>query len=172
MALPLRAIKFVFKSIVMKPNIGLSDHSTQEVANLLNALLADEFLLYAKTRNYHWNVEGPNFHDLHKLFEGQYEELDEIIDDTAERVRQIGHYALGSLDAFLKYAHLTEGQQASSAAEMIQSLLDDHETLIRELRNSIVIAGEQHKDAGTADFFTRILESHEKTAWMLRATGK
>jgi len=153
----------------MKPNIGIADSHMLEVAKLLNVLLADEFVLYAKTRNYHWNVTAPNFMELHKFFEAQYEELDEIMDSVAERIRQIGHYALGSLQSFAKETRLTEGQDETTASKMIASLLDDHETIIRQVRNEIDVVGNDHKDAGTADFLTGILKDHEKMAWMLRA---
>ena len=73
----------------MKPNIGLSDKEREGVVEILNTLLSDEYVLYTKTRNYHWNVVGPQFNDLHKFFESQYEALNEVIDDVAERA-QIG----------------------------------------------------------------------------------
>src|SRR5271166_420719 len=110
----------------MKTNIGIAHDHLQGIAELLNVLLADEFTLYAKTRNYHWNVAGPSFSEMHKFFEGQYEELDEIMDEVAERVRMLGHYSLGTLDAFLKTTRLTEGQDESNTKKMVQNLLDDH----------------------------------------------
>ena len=153
----------------MKPNIGIADNHLSEVSNLLNVLLADEFVLYAKTRNYHWNVTGPHFSDLHKFFEGQYEEIDEIMDSVAERARMLGHFAIGSLNQFSKSTRLTEGQDAGNDKKMIQNLLDDHETIIRELRNDVNEVNDKYKDAGTADFLTGIMEDHEKMAWVLRA---
>jgi len=153
----------------MKPNIGIADNHLSEVSNLLNVLLADEFVLYAKTRNYHWNVTGPHFSDLHKFFEGQYEEIDEILDSVAERARMLGHFAIGSLNQFSKSTRLTEGQDAGNDKKMIQNLLDDHETIIRELRNDVNEVNDKYKDAGTADFLTGIMEDHEKMAWVLRA---
>ncbi len=153
----------------MKPNIGIADEHALEVAKLLNVLLADEFTLYAKTRNYHWNVTAPNFLELHKFFEGQYEALDEIMDSVAEHIRYIGHYALGSVLSFAKATRLTEGQDESTATKMIASLLDDHETIIRQVRNEINLVGDTYKDLGTADFLTGVLKDHEKMAWMLRS---
>lgn len=153
----------------MKPNIGINTKNLLETSKLLNTLLADEFTLYAKTRNYHWNVTGPGFSELHKFFEAQYEQLDEMMDEVAERVRMLGHYSLGSLGAFVKTTRLTEGQDESTADKMIQNLLDDHETIIRQVRNDIDLVNEKYKDAGTADFLTGIMESHEKMAWMLRS---
>ena len=106
---------------------------------------------------------------MHKFFEGQYEQLDEQMDEVAERVRMLGHYSLGSLNAFAKATRLTEGQDETSSSKMVQNLLDDHETIIRQVRNDIDVITDKYKDAGTADFLTGIMESHEKMAWMLRA---
>src|SRR5258708_40347917 len=92
----------------MKANIGLTDAHAQEIALVLNKILADEQVLYAKTRNYHWNYEGDNFMEMHKFFEGQYEELANIIDEVAERVRKIGHYAEGRLKEYLGLTQLLE----------------------------------------------------------------
>src|SRR6476646_1882185 len=98
----------------MKPSIGIADKNLKSVATLLNTLLADEVILYIKTRQAHWNYEGDNFMEMHKFFEGQYEQLDEIMDDVAERVRQLGHYAAGSLKDYVTLARLMEGKTSSS----------------------------------------------------------
>jgi starvation-inducible DNA-binding protein len=153
----------------MKPNIDISDNNLKEVATLLNTLLADEYLLYTKTRNAHWNIQGKNFNELHKFFESQYDLLDIIIDNTAERVRSVGHYALGSLKDFLKVARLSEqNDDFSDQDHIIQTLLVDHESIIRSLNKDIIIVTD-YKDLGTADFMTGIMEQHEKMAWMLRS---
>ena len=154
-------------------NIGISTDNKQAVADELNKLLADEFLLYTKTRKFHWNVEGAQFHDLHLFFEKQYNQLATIMDEVAERIRKIGHYALGSMKHFLQEASLLEDEDANtSAAEMLQQLLEDHETIIRRLRSDIDKFQEVYKDAGSADFITGLVEQHETMAWMLRATAK
>ena len=154
----------------MKPNIEISENNLKEVATLLNNLLADEYVLYTKTRHAHWNVEGLHFMELHKFFESQYDEIDHIIDVIAERVRSLGHYSLGSLKDFLSVTHLTEEHHDfSNQQQIIQSLLNDHETIIRLLRRNIATITEKNKDAGTGDFITGIMEQHEKMAWMLRA---
>ena len=88
----------------MNANIGLKEPSRAKILALLDRLLADEYLLYTKTRNFHWNVTGPQFSDLHKFFEAQYELLDGFVDDTAERSRALGGRALGSMAGFLKAA--------------------------------------------------------------------
>jgi starvation-inducible DNA-binding protein len=154
----------------MKPNIDISDNNLKEVATLLNTLLADEYLLYTKTRNAHWNIQGKNFNELHKFFESQYDLLDIIIDDTAERVRSVGHFALGSLKDFLKVARLSEqNDDFSDQDHIIQTLLVDHESIIRSLYKDIITISAEYKDLGTADFMTGIMEQHEKMAWMLRS---
>ncbi len=154
-------------------NIGISETNKQSVADELNRLLADEFLLYTKTRKFHWNVEGPQFHDLHLFFEKQYDQLAVIMDEVAERIRKIGHYALGSMKQFLAEASLLEHENNATPSEaMLQELLDDHETIIRRLRSDIDKFDEKYKDAGSADFITGLVEKHETMAWMLRATAK
>ncbi len=153
----------------IKPAIGLSDDSREAVVHVLNRLLADEYLLYTKTRNYHWNVRGAQFNELHRFFEKQYEELEVVVDEVAERVRALGGMALGTLSEFLQEARLKETPaQYPEAREMIASLLADHETLIRQLRGDLVVVLDKHGDAGSNDFLTGLMERHEKTAWMLR----
>lgn len=153
----------------MKANIGIVDEHRQAVSLALNTLLADEYVLYTKTRNYHWNVEGDGFHAMHKFYEEQYEQLDEIIDNIAERVRALGHFAEGRLVDFLKLARLTEPTTTSAHLVQIKNLLDDHETIIQAMRTDVVKFAEVHKDLGTSDFVTGLMEQHEKMAWMLRA---
>jgi starvation-inducible DNA-binding protein len=154
----------------MKPNIEISEGNLKAAATLLNALLAEEYVLYTRTRNAHWNVQGQNFMELHKFFQGQYEALDEIIDEVAERVRSLGHFALGSLNEFISVARLTEqDHKFSNQKEIIQTLLDDHETLIRIMRKDSTTTSETLRDLGTCDFITGLMEQHEKMAWMLRA---
>ena len=154
----------------MTPNIDIADNDRAAVVDLLNRLLSDEYVLYTKTRNYHWNVTGPQFNDLHKFFEAQYDELNEFVDDIAERARQLGGRAFGTLAEFAKSARLTEQPGAEPAAkEMLATLLADHETVIRTLRADIGPATDHYKDVGTSDFLTGLLEKHEKMAWMLRA---
>jgi starvation-inducible DNA-binding protein len=154
----------------MKPRIGIADDMRKGVVELLSTLLADEYVLYTKTRNYHWNVVGMQFNDLHKFFESQYEALDEIIDEVAERARSLGGRALGTLQEFKERTRLKEEPKKSpEAKQMLANLLADHETLVRELRADLQTAMDKHGDAGTSDFLTGLMERHEKMAWMLRA---
>jgi starvation-inducible DNA-binding protein len=152
----------------MKANIGLTEKNAKAVALTLNTLLADEHILYTKTRNYHWNYEGDNFMEMHKFFEGQYDELAEMIDEIAERIRMIGHHAEGRMKDFVRLARLDEPNHTTKQNEQVKNLLDDHETLIRIVRKDIEKA-DKLKDAGTTDFLTKIMEQHEKMAWMLRS---
>lgn len=153
----------------MKPNIEISDKNRQAVADILNTLLSDEYVLYTQTRNAHWNITGSNFSELHKFFESQYEILDNIIDDVAERVRSIGHYSLGSLKDFLDMTRIDENKELSKEKDALQSLLAGHETIIQALRKEIPLVTDKFQDLGTGDFITGIMEQHEKMAWMLRA---
>lgn len=154
----------------MTIEIGIPDTARRSVADILNHLLADEYVLYTKTRNYHWNVTGPQFSQLHRFFEEQYEKLDDFIDDIAERARSLGGPAAGSLAEFTKLARVKEQPgQSLDADGMIRQLLADHESLVRQLREDAVAATDKHHDIGTGDFLTGLLEDHEKMAWMLRA---
>jgi len=155
-----------------KVNLGLAEKDRAGAARLLAPLLADEQVLYAKTRNFHWNVEGPHFHDLHKMFEAQYDALAGTIDEIAERIRALGEPAPGSMKEFLALARLAEAPgRPAPGAEMVRALLADHEALARQLRKDLEEAQTSFHDAGTADFLTGLLEEHEKSAWMLRAAS-
>lgn len=150
-------------------NIGLKESAKNAICLLLDSLLSDEYVLYTKTRNFHWNVNGPRFQPLHAFFETQYEELNEAIDEVAERSRQLGGRALGSLKDFSAKARLDEANgRALTEDQMIQALLKDHETMVRTLR---VDAEECARlgDQGTNDFMVGLLQKHEKMAWMLRS---
>jgi starvation-inducible DNA-binding protein len=153
----------------MKANIGLTEKNSQAIAEKLNTILADEFLLSLKTRNYHWNVEGSNFMEMHKFYEGLYDELDEIVDEVAERVRTLGHYSEGRMVDFLKLTHLQEEAYSNDQNVQLKSLLNDHETMVRQLRKDIDLMQDKYKDAGNADFLTGLMEKHEKWAWFIRS---
>jgi|SRR5882672_9912743 len=154
----------------MKPEIGLMDKNRDAVVKILNTTLADEMVLVTKTRNYHWNVMGAQFNDLHKFFDAQYEELSEILDEVAERVRALGGQAMGTMGEFQKQARLKEhpGQHPGSKS-MLSNLLNDHEAIIRTMRADLAISQDTHGDAGTADMLTGLMKQHEKMAWMLRS---
>jgi starvation-inducible DNA-binding protein len=153
----------------MKADIGISEKNLQAIALELNKCLADLMVLYTKTRNYHWNIEGSNFMELHKFYENQYDELAEAIDEMAERIRALGHYAEGRMADFLKLTSLVEQEYTNDQRTQLSNLLDDHETIIRNLRRLIDDLDEKYKDKGTSDFLTGLLTDHEKTAWMIRS---
>jgi starvation-inducible DNA-binding protein len=153
----------------MKPNIGISDKNLTQITGLLSKVLADEMVLYVKTRKFHWNIAGESFMELHKLFEKQYDDLAESIDEVAERINKLGAKTIGTMQEFLKSATLKEtpGKYPGSN-EMIKELLKDHETVIRLLRKYVDDCADKFKDAGTADFLTGLMEQHETIAWTLR----
>lgn len=154
----------------MKVNIGISEKNRREVTRILNRLLSDEYVLYTKTRNYHWNVTGQNFSELHKFFEEQYEALDDIIDEVAERARSLGGRSLGTLGEFLKETSLGESpRDYPNSRKVLANLLADHEMLIIRLRGDLEACVSKYGDMGTSDFLTGLMERHEKMAWMLRA---
>ncbi len=153
----------------MKPNIGISKKQLEEVTTLLSVVLADEVTLYTKTRKFHWNVGGESFMELHKLFEGQYREIEVSIDEVAERISKLGSKTIGTMTEFANLASIKEHPgKFPTSGEMIHELLEDHETIIVHLRKSITKCAEKHADAGTADFLTGLMLEHETIAWTLR----
>ncbi|MGH6944568.1 MAG: Dps family protein [Geminicoccaceae bacterium] len=157
----------------MNVEIGLPGQSREAIGRILNALLADEHVLYVKTRNYHWNVVGPQFRTLHLLFEEQYQKLALASDEIAERARALGVIAAGSMESFLDQARLHEDAGAPPEAHaMVANLMHDHEAVIQQLRKDVETCNEQHDDQGTTDFLTGLMEMHEKQSWMLRAQAE
>jgi len=158
------------KGVSMNINIGIDEKNREAVAQKLRVLLANEYLLYTKTFKFHWNVESTHFGDLHKTFQGHYEQLAGFVDGVAERIRALGIAAPGTLAEFMQYATLTEepGKNPDDQG-MIRILLDGHEHIIRQLREDLSFT-EQQGDMGTNNFLNDLIEKHEKTAWMLRST--
>ncbi len=151
-------------------NIGLTEEQRKGVSHLLNQDLSDAYLLLVKTKKYHWDVVGPQFRTLHLLWEEHYTALTESIDAIAERVRSLGGYPIGTMEGFLKLTSLKEhGGDVPTATGMVSNLVDDHEQIIRNLREHIDRSSEEFHDEGTADFLTGLMEEHEKMAWMLRS---
>lgn len=154
----------------MKPNIGIDKKDLAKVTEVLHLLLADETLLYRKTKLFHWNVTGPNFISYHELFDKQAEEIEEFIDAIAERIRTLGEKVESTLAHTIKESHLKEDDGKSlPALDMIKALLKDHEEIIRYIRESLEGKLEKTNDEGTADFLTGIMEGHEKTTYFLRS---
>ena len=154
----------------MLPQTGITKENLARIAHALNVFLADEFVLYLETRHAHWNVEGPDFQTMHKFFEEQYEQIDSIMDDVAERIRFLGHYAPATLKDYLELTHLSEQtREKNDSIGFIKELLQDHESIIIRLRAAIHTFTDKLNDAGTSDFITNLMGKHEKMAWMLRA---
>lgn len=153
-----------------KLNIGLSEEQLHGVIELLNRNLADFYLLLIKTKKYHWDVIGPQFRTLHELWEEQYEALTVNIDQTAERIRALGGYPVGTAEGFLQLSTISEhSNDLPPANEMVERLVRDHEQIIRNLRENIDQCSDDYHDEGTADFLTGLMEQHEEMAWMLRS---
>jgi starvation-inducible DNA-binding protein len=151
----------------MKLTIGISEERLKVCVNILANLLADEMVLYIKTRKFHWNVSGQSFMELHKLFEAQYTEFEKVIDEIAERIGKLGSHTIGTMSEFSELTRLKESPNVyESQKEILNELKSDHETLILELRKGIdecVV----NRDAGTTDFLTGVLVQHETSAWVL-----
>lgn len=152
----------------MQMNTGMSDKNRQEVGDALAYLLADTYAIYLKTQNFHWNLSEAEFYSLHILFEKQYQELAEAIDEIAERIRALGFYVDGSFTGFLKLTSIKDSEQIIPIQEMLLYLLQGHEVIIRHLRQLSTL-GEKQNDPATVDLCGRRLNVHEKFAWMLRS---
>lgn len=153
----------------MKINIGISEKNLKNTVTLLATALAGEMILYTKTRKAHWNVTGESFMELHKLYENQYKQLEEAIDEIAERIGKMGQKTIGTMSEFLKLSSIKEHPgKYESTKDTIKELLADHEAVIIQLRKDVEECAEKNKDAGTADFLTGLMEQHETIAWILR----
>jgi starvation-inducible DNA-binding protein len=152
----------------MQIDIGIKDSDRELLASELSKLLADTYTLYLKTHNFHWNVTGPMFQTLHLMFEQQYNELWAAVDEIAERIRALGHFAPGGYAAFGRLTSVPDTDGTPSATEMVRELVRGHETVIRTARALLAVAHDA-KDESTSDLITQRLQIHEKTAWMLRS---
>lgn len=158
----------------MAANIGLEEKMVKASKNVLNNLLADHFVLLAKTWNYHWNVKGVSFHSYHVFMEQLYNGLIQDIDEIAERIRALDERPIGSLQGYLEHNRIKEHCESKlmpEAKEMLAILSQDNDTLIREIRKDIeqLEKDENTDDAGTTNFLEDMIERKEKTAWMIRA---
>lgn len=149
-------------------HIGLNDSARQQIAQNLSMLLADTYVLYVKTQNFHWNVVDIRFYSLHLFLEKEYKKLNKAIDEIAERIRKLGERSPGSLQQFLNITSLKESDEDLTADEMLLELLKDHETICCFLRERIALAAKLG-DEGTSDLLIQRLHAHEKSAWMLRS---
>ena len=152
----------------MDINIGMSDEQRATIAKGLAKVLADSYSLSIKTHNYHWNVTGRQFNALHSMFEEQYTELFTAIDEIAERIRALGHLAPGSFREFTELTSIKDGDGKNSADAMIRDLVESQEIVARICRE-LFPAAEEAGDQPTCDLLTVRMQTHEKTAWMLRS---
>jgi starvation-inducible DNA-binding protein len=155
-------------SMATTMDIGISKKDRAEIADGLGHVLADTYTLYLKTHNFHWNVTGPMFQTLHLMFETQYNELWLAIDLVAERIRSLGHPAPGTYAEFAKLSSIKETVGVPKAKEMIKHLVAGHEAVAKSARVLFPVV-EKAGDEATADMLTQRIQTHEKTAWMLRA---
>jgi starvation-inducible DNA-binding protein len=151
-------------------DIGLAKEARHGVIEILNRTLCDENILYIKTKNYHWNVVGPDFSERHAFFKEQYKAPDAMIDEVAERVRDLNGKSLGTYSEYLEHSRLKEfpGDYPDDRT-MISNLLADHEQIIRNLRKDADRCEDEYHDMGTNNFILEAMQKHEKMAWMLRA---
>ena len=149
-------------------NIGIDETDRTAIVSALEHVLADTYTLYLKTHNFHWNVTGPKFNDLHAMFMVQYTEMWNAVDLIAERIRALGAFAPGGYSDFARLSKVKEADGVPRADAMLAQLLDGHETVIRTLRAGFEPA-EKANDQATLDLLTQRLQLHEKTAWMLRS---
>lgn len=158
------------KKTKVEPNQVLSEKQRRKLVKILKVLLADESLLYIKLRNYHWNIIGPYFYSLHAAFEHQFYDIADLADEIAERIRQYGDNAPGTMDEFIQTARLRETPGIyPDAWTMVGNLAADHEAIIRYLREDVDKIGAESGDVGVMDLLTGLLQRHEKMAWVLRA---
>ncbi len=152
----------------MKIDIGIPDADRVAIGEGLSRLLADTYTLYLKTHNFHWNVTGPMFPTLHQMFETQYIELAIAVDLIAERIRALGLPAPGSYKEYGRLTSIEETAGVPKAEEMIRLLVAGQEAVVRTAR-SVLPAATGVQDEATTDLLTQRMQSHEKTAWMLRS---
>ncbi len=152
----------------MQIDTGIQESSRQTIADGLSRVLADSWTLYLKTLNFHWNVTGPYFSPLHALFEDQYTDLAAASDEVAERIRALGFNAPGSYKSFARLTQIEDSEEVPGWQDMIRELVKGHETIIRTARE-VFPEAEKAGDEVTADLLIGRMQTHEKTAWMLRS---
>lgn len=152
-------------------DIGINKKNREKVAEGLKVLLADSYTLYLQTHNFHWNVTGPQFRDLHLMFEEHYTELAVAVDDIAERIRTLGVSAPGTYKAFAELSTIQEVEGVPDAQEMTRILMQNHELVVKTCRDVLKLAEEADDESSLALVSDR-MRIHEKTAWMLREMAK
>ncbi|HER40248.1 MAG TPA: DNA starvation/stationary phase protection protein [Salinimicrobium catena] len=148
--------------------LGLDEKKTSNTVQELNILLADYHLYYQKLRNYHWNVIGKNFFDLHEKFEELYDDAKVKVDEIAERILTLRYQPTSNLSEYLEKSNLKESKSDLSDSQMIKNLLTDHGTILKQMRKVVEVA-EKGGDEGTIDLIGAYIRELEKTSWMLDA---
>ncbi|KPJ90566.1 MAG: hypothetical protein AMJ53_13290 [Gammaproteobacteria bacterium SG8_11] len=151
-----------------KIDIGIEEQDRIDIASGLKRLLADSYTLYLQTHNFHWNVTGPQFRELHLMFEEHYTELATAVDEIAERIRTLGLAAPGTYKTFAELSSIKEVEGVPSAKDMVKILTQSHEQVVKTCREVLVLA-QKASDESTAALVSDRMRIHEKTAWMLRA---
>lgn len=148
----------------------MSDKQRKDVVELLNQQLADHYTILTKTKFYHWNVEGPEFHDIHTLLDDHYAVLSDIVDEIAEQSLKLGGQAAGTLHWFKAHSRIEEdpGVSIPDTRSMVENLKNDHETIIECLHADIKRTDEDDDDAVTSNLLQDISAKHNRMAWMLR----
>lgn len=152
-------------------DIGINEENRLKIAEGLKKLLADSYTLYLQTHNFHWNVTGPQFRELHLMFEEHYTELAIAVDDIAERIRTLDVAAPGTYQAFAKLSAIKEVEGVPAPADMVDILTKGHEQVVKTSREVLKLA-QNADDESTASLVSDRMRIHEKTSWMLRATRK
>lgn len=152
-------------------DIGISEQDRLQVAAGLKRLLADSYTLYLQTHNFHWNVTGPQFRDLHLMFEEHYTELATAVDEIAERIRTLNVFAPGTYKAFAELSSIQEVDDIPAAAVMVSILTQGHEQVVKTCREALSMA-QKADDESSAALISDRMRVHEKTAWMLRALNQ
>ncbi|GMU62307.1 MAG: DNA starvation/stationary phase protection protein [Myxococcales bacterium] len=152
----------------MAVDIGIAEGDRKAIAEGLNALLADTYVLYLKTHAFHWNVVGPMFQTLHLMFEAHYNELWTATDVIAERIRSLGLPVRATWSEFAQLSSIPEASGVPEATAMVRELVKGHEAAARTARK-VFSRAEKGADESTVDLLTQRLQVHEKTAWMLRS---
>jgi starvation-inducible DNA-binding protein len=149
-------------------DIGIAKDARADIASGLCRLLADEYTLYLKTHNFHWNVTGPMFNTLHLMFEQHYTEAAAAVDLVAERIRALGFPAPGTYKAYAGLSSIKETDGVPEWRDMVTDLVKGHEACVRTARGVFPVV-DKASDEPTADLLTQRMQVHEKTAWMLRS---
>jgi len=149
-------------------DIGINEQDRSTIAQGLERLLADSYTLYLQTHNFHWNVTGPQFRELHLMFEEHYTELATAVDEIAERIRTLDVAAPGTYKAFAELSSIKEVEGVPAAGEMVAILTRSHEQVVKTCRE-VLAPAQQAGDESTTALVSDRMRVHEKTAWMLRA---